>query len=669
MLILEDKYHFFDPDYWKNMIPAFDSRNHELTIVPLGYEGTLVTNLEQIAQNVNSLAKPIYRSINIFYNIFRNIEKINELIKEKNQVTLINTNEFIFCLRPTAHELKERLWAIHVSDYLWPDAVMTPVQKTLGTMDLNPSLSSLTIHFSLGEMVRPHGLSYNWKYRDFAILTPLAEIMPQLAGIYPYDSFIHGAWKITSKAILVIPKGTIVPEIYSKLGLDIVAYDPEKASLRTTIKTLILSRNGVFLKMSRNLTIPGAPAYLYGNKQINVNNPEFFDELFEENKNLSFGSDTSSLNAKLGYCFGFIRQMSSAIVNIGRKEAHHYYPYLQFAYEKIKEDLTIDEDKQISDFLSKYRPLSKLNPSGIVCCDFICNLDFRELQEFKVKYPDLFAEHISDATWAIKRWLMLGRKQSSKENLENIYRQNLNEFLLTDNLLFDTDINRTISQHLESQSERAELVLYILNLPETRRYNLRVAQQFVYEKERGLKIISQDLEFFIPKYSADSIKSALSAHSKFCVLDGSVLQTINAIRKHLVNPNMQDFEKLCLFANLPLIQFEIDEDILLSSYSNLFHVKELIPGPDTIKELYETKIMNLGTLPSSALCEWKLYPIQKLWRKFNLEKEFNEFFPDDKMFWDSENTFVEIYRKLKAIKEANMAPGNMHDGSLAEFKE
>ena len=656
MLKIKDQYHIYDSNLWDKNIPAFDVKNCELTTVPLGYFGPLVTDLEQIAQNINALVIPIYRSIDIFYHLFRNIEKINELIKFKDKKILINTQRFIPYLRPSSQELKEKLWAVHASDYLWPDGVMRPIQKALQINAPLPTIS-LTVHFTLGEMVRPHSTNLNWDKRcKFAILVPLADL-PQLVNIHPYDSFIHGAWKISSRAILVIPKGTIVPDVYLKQGVTVVVYDSDKTSLRSTIKTQI-SRNGVYLKMSQNLCSRYGPAYLYGNKQINIINKEFFQQFLEENPHISFGGEIASCKG-LGYCFGFMRQMSLTIFkNILRDEA---YPYLEFAYEKIKANLTEQEQEKVLNFLKKYPPLNKLDVTKTlhpVSSDFVRNLNYAEFQEFKLKYPDLFTkltEFISDANWAVSRWLLVGREQGLKENLENICRDNLNRFLEMNNLLYTTDITHKIVASLESQSERSELALYILNLEEVRRYNDRIILQLGLEKQKGWNVIFTKAGFFVPKYCTDSVKSVLPSYSEFYFQkDNGFLQTIHAIQDYRVI-NTPDSEKLYLLLNLPVIKIETNEEILLNSYSNLSYARKMLIEEDICKELYEKEIRHVRYSEGSALYQWRHYSIQILWRKLNLEKEFKELFPDDALFWESKHTFVEIYRKLKAMRTLNSA--------------
>ena len=279
--------------------------------------------------------------------------------------------------------------------------------------------------------------------------------------------------------------------------------------------------------------------------------------------------------------------------------------------------------------------------------------------DFKSQFPGLFNVHtnyIVDATWAVKRWLMVGREQGIKENLEDIYKQNLKTFLSQHNAIFmNSNINDVIARNLEEESERADLALYILNIPETRDYNWRVANQILLEKREKIIIVSRNGSYFSTDYSAESIESALSQYTKTAVLfrDNYILPTIEIIRSYLTNP--QDYiydkeseEKLEIFTKLLPIKLETNLQTLKNSFSNICHAIEFIPNSDGENEIYTTKIRDIASLPKSILMPWKsLYGAHQLWRMFKLEKEFESLFENEQLFWNSEETFIGIYRKLK----------------------
>ena len=361
-LSISRKYHTFQEEDWNNYIPAFDTNKNKLTVIETSASTSLITDLKSIAQHVNNLVKPLYREVNTFYRCFKNIERINDLIQkslDKEKTSLIDLKPFCLALRPSISELQKSLWAVHVSDYLWPDAIIKPFSKQLSTQERSQGIS-LTVHFTLGEMVRPHNRIHTWKFRRIAILTPLSEIWNQLVSIYSYDTFIHGQWKISPKAILIVPENLTVPSLYSEQGIKIISYNSDKISLRKLIKNQIKEHKGIYLRMVRNLLFPGSPAYLFDDKKININNIEFFESLFQINKDLSFGPDVLSLNNKTGYCFGIIRQVSSKIKKLVRKDIsdssiEELYLYFEFVYSKIKEKLSLFEQEQIDNFLKDFK--------------------------------------------------------------------------------------------------------------------------------------------------------------------------------------------------------------------------------------------------------------------------------------------------------------------------
>lgn len=674
-LSISDKLASFDDSFWNDHIPAFDINKNELTAVHPQSTHFYITDLTQIAQQVNTLSKPIYQEIDKFYSLFRNIEKINKFIQQQQKFPLIDTNSFCRALRPSSQELKSRLWAVHVSDYLWPDAVMTPFIKKLGTQ-VKEQGHSITVHFSLGEMVRPHSNYLNWKYRDVAVITPLSELTGKLAGIYPYDSFIHGEWKISPKAILIVSKGIKVPDNYSQNGIKVVTFDPETSTLRKTIKKQIQENRGIHLKMVRNLLHPGSPAYLYGNKKLNVNNLEFFESLFQEYKDLSFGLDTMSLNNRNGYCYGMLRQFSGLLVNRFEKNPLdgsliEFYHYIEFLYDKLQHQLSDQERVELASFLKEYKPCANIVTTRVTyaATDIICNLTSTELVEFKARFPFMFpseTDYVIDASWAVKRWLMLGSERGKEEDLEGIYRNNLRAFFCRGNLsLLNSDVIDTIANYMEGESERAELVLYILNLPETKEYNRRVAVQYTLEIANNISLLSKNCRFFSTDYSADSLELALRAFETKSFFEISYMGEMNKyIKIYKDDPDGNFFteaskEKLHIFTNLLPINLETDLNTLKNSRANLLHAITHTPNNDAEDGVYNKSVADFQ-YEQSVLHIWKrTHGAYQLWRKFHLEKEYSSSYVNEQEFWNSNESFIEIYRRLKVLKSTSQTNLNL----------
>jgi hypothetical protein len=662
-LYISRKYHEFEAPFWNEHVPAFDPVKGKLTARRVGEHGSLITDWEEITRRIAALQPPTYTSCATFYNCFKNIEHINGLAKASGTIKLIDTLPWQRSLKPSAEELKDKLWAVHVSDYLWPDAILKPFQKRLGS--LKPAHNvSLTVHFSLGEMVRSHSEIYTWKYRNFAVLTPLSELVQQMVGIYPYDTFIHGEWKITKKAIVLVPENTTLPEVYLTEGSRVVTYDVNKTTLRKAIKHQINSEGGITLTMVRNLLLPGAPAYLYGHRELNINSMNFFENFLNEYPKLSFGPDTISLNNRNGYCFGLIRQITAHLMtNTDEDCLSVLYVYFNYVCNKIYELLKLEERIKIDEILEKYRPYlcassryKQVSKKYIfrASSDFVGNLNFKCLLKFRASYPQLFDSSIDDvviASWALKRWLWVGEKQAAEEGLETYYKLYMSFNLKQKTICFNSEIIDCLKQQLEGQSERVNLARYILNLPETRAYNSSIVMQSISKHGCDSK-----LQFFYDNYSIDSIPELLAAYTETSEFfeDNYLLPTVEILGKYIEGNTCSIFsenakEKLELFSKLFLFKAEWNISILRSSFANIRHAMRFIPSHLTKDELYSTSIQNLSSLPDSILMLWKIYGIHHLWNKLGLEKQFRAVFPIEAVFWNESKTFVDIYRSLKKI--------------------
>lgn len=455
-----------------------------------------------------------------------------------------------------------------------------------------------------------------------------------------------------------------------------ITFDPETTTLRKTIKKQILENRGIHLKMVRNILRPGSPAYLYGNKKLNVNNVEFFESLLQEYKDLSFGPDIMSLNSRNGYCYGLLRQFTGLLADRFKKnpfdsELKNLYHYMEFVYDKLQHQLSDQERAELAGFLQEYKPCASIVTTRVsyAATDIICNLTSAELDEFKMRFPSLFpsqTEHIIDAAWAVKRWLMLGSEHGKEEGLEEIYRSNLRDFFYKGNLiLMNSDIIDTIANHMEGESEREEQVLYILNLPETREYNRRVAVQYNQEMASNISILAENCRFFSTNYSADSLESALREFETKTFFDISYMEEMNNYIKIFKsdpegnNFNEESKEKLHIFAKLLPINLETNLHTLRNSRANLLHAIAHTPNSITENKLYNKSVADFQK-EESVLHNWKrTHGAKHLWRKFHLEKEYSSSFANEQAFWNSNETFVEIYRRLKALKSASQTNSNL----------
>jgi hypothetical protein len=183
--------------------------------------------------------------------------------------------------------LLDKIFAVHAtrnlpeSDYLqagWALNNATSLQKTLV-----PQVRK-TLHFALGELVRPVEGFMDWEDCPYAVVTPLRCLLPQLLNINCYDTFILGDLKLGPDTYLVLPV-----EIAEKIESQaiIVTYNPQNNTLREAVDELIFSKGGWHIEMN-NEDIEDVlhEAYVEGE---NVNSLEFFRSLKEGRPWLSVG--------------------------------------------------------------------------------------------------------------------------------------------------------------------------------------------------------------------------------------------------------------------------------------------------------------------------------------------------------------------------------------------
>jgi hypothetical protein len=184
-------------------------------------------------------------------------------------------------------QLLDKIYAVHAthilpdSDYLRAGWVMehcSPVQKVLF-----PQVRA-TVHFALGELVRPVEGVMDWEDCPFAVVTPLRYLLPQLINVNCYDTFILGDLKLGPDTYLVLPV-EIAERVESKAAM--VTYDPQTTTLRQAVDELIDVKGGWHIEMkSDDVEDVLHEAYLDGN---NVNTMEFFAPIKESCPWLSVG--------------------------------------------------------------------------------------------------------------------------------------------------------------------------------------------------------------------------------------------------------------------------------------------------------------------------------------------------------------------------------------------
>lgn len=174
-----------------------------------------------------------------------------------------------------ADDMRDKLYAVHATDELPVGVLKAGYGKDEGEL----AGVRTTVHFAIGELVRPVGKWMSWEKKKYAVVAPLRALLPQLVNLNCYDSFIVGDLEITDEMIVVAPVGTV--------GNKVWVYDAETVTLREAVDQAIASLGGWKVTMSgKNKHEQYLPAYVDGK---DINTFEFFSQLLEELPHLSLG--------------------------------------------------------------------------------------------------------------------------------------------------------------------------------------------------------------------------------------------------------------------------------------------------------------------------------------------------------------------------------------------
>jgi hypothetical protein len=420
---------------------------------------------------------------------------------------------------PSLSELREKLYAVHATDFLPLSGEMVAGAKHVDPdkQDKEPPSFRPTIHFALGQMVAEHG-RHSWDSKKFGVLLPLKDLEPQLANVSPHDTFIVGNLKLPPGAVVFVPEGTDTEGMPEHIQVQ-----PYKGSLRKAIDERIQDSGGWSVKMDG---VSNDDPAKVGDRDIN--SPEFFSELLKAKPGLSFGSHIGSEVGE-AFRFGAIEQalvqfsrgfdpFGIALSNFDAKFyrafiAHNAerlpqvtHPAAQRSLDEKKKNLeshlkvvdvdlkfrkkgfslsrTSDQTRARAASLSFLGPLalpllkSQLNvandakPRIPVMVEALSCLPPDELREFEKKNPELFQDvdkGALHARYAVSRWL---HQRSDREGLESLLLDGMQKAKEPLELLGE------LSSVLKEDSYRKETALSILRRP---------AVQMNLQQEEGMQ--------------------------------------------------------------------------------------------------------------------------------------------------------------------------------------
>lgn len=188
----------------------------------------------------------------------------------------------------TIDQLNENhVWATHALSRLPTEGVIKARRSWY---------QSPTVHFALGELVPSHP-NGSWENLKYAVLMPLRDLYPQVASFMALDTFTIGSVPLTSRSILVAPRGTQLE------GVTVHEYDPETTSLRDAVADAIRKQGGyVFGTAKGTGAMPSVKVgfeefinrsepydFMWKVEGPNVNTYEFFEPLMRRLPHRSFG--------------------------------------------------------------------------------------------------------------------------------------------------------------------------------------------------------------------------------------------------------------------------------------------------------------------------------------------------------------------------------------------
>lgn len=595
----------------------------------------------------------------------------------------------------TAETLATKIFAVHVTQFLPEEGVLraagNPIPRFLPT-----------IHFSLGEVVRPHQLG-NWESMPYAIITPLKSLEPQLLNLMAYDTFILGDFKLPPEAVLLLPKESVhlAPE-----GLKVVTYDRNTTTLRQAVDLLIKNKGGWPLRGLNNAGTMIHPVTING---WNINTSQFFAPLLARNPGASFGQHVVS-ESKKGARFGALDEWSRyrfAALSKGKE--------LQISSHKLSFEISlairhlnaIEREIETQNFptvskqsfyqarnrllawinlaklelmlrknygktffeISDYKSDQKLkyinlrdNPKSLFALaeSDIQNLPvFKEPKEFSGPDSDAqwLASHLQHVPWAEKerilkqfpKWV----NQSGKERIDLYY--SLNRTL---NLTFEDAKKENLFKKIE---QATSILLRTENESQLESLTSRIKKILAISLNQESKRVKNSLSLL----RLPSVQTLLENHFKIKFSNPKLLNLQDYLRANPATAN--SFE--------PLPQLPTDLTVLA-----LFMAFKMIPKPMALppfKSYAEARvtaeaidhniqiiasIKDLEQKPADVILTSNYYDpnqsllghlklmgdskLENFWKDLNLWKNFRTRFAKNEDFWKSDIPLIEIFRQL-----------------------
>lgn len=598
---------------------------------------------------------------------------------------------------PPLEVLESKVFAVHATSILPESGLLKASARDIHENKKwngnEPPSFRPTLHFALGELVQGHSL-WKWEGNPYAIVSPLKNLEGQLINVFPHDTFVLGDLLLQEGMILLVPKDTDISKISQ--GIEIKEYDP-KVGLRMAVDSIISEKQGWHIQMKPEGVAIGSVAYIEG---VEINDPKFFQSLFEKYPHISFGTHINpergdafrfgiidqTIQSSIQDYFSYRSRRSTTEVSFNRSLIVHNLQRLEQAienssinpqalqtFEEKKEKLLgwlniIDCDLETRQRLGKTFLGASESVQMIVLARRDSPAKLREfVDQIYLELPDAVQE--SEMSPTLLAELLCGMspqelKQFKTDNEAAFANVSLPEFYS-----HYAAKRWIIVKNEQAQNEELDQLLVnslgqLAAKPKERDGVFGTLKEFLNEESNRLETALVILRNpAVKKHLAEvyginfdeggpmNLREVIVAHPETRILFESqelslsdeqreayqFLDVIGQIHK----PRIELENVLHNFIEASCLAFEVkwSRDILHQNLETISKPMNIVRSLDNLE--------SRTTLILYEVLRRDKKPLE-IWSKVGLEKEYRKRFRTDSVFWNSDLSLIEIYRMLKA---------------------
>lgn len=551
-----------------------------------------------------------------------------------------------------------------------------------------------TIHFSLGELVQAHKVS--WENSPYTLISPLKNIEKQLVNVFAHDSFVVGNVRLVEGMTLLVPEGTDTSTLPSEV--EVVTYSPDQG-LRSAVDATIAAKQGWQFRMLPDSTAIGSVAFI---ENTEVNDADFFHALYEKYPAVSFGSHIESEHGD-AFRFGLVEQMLNFL---GKNYSDHWTRYATnetLLYRALilhnlqKLELTMKTSSLDPESIAVFDEKKEKVDSWLTIVD--CDLELRHtigktltgareeiqrivrakrtdpeaLRQYLLEIQALLPEAIQEQTlyleglaviirsmspeelaqfmqdntvlfekvnlaelyarYAVNRWILIKNDRAEKEGLNQLLSDSLDRYQGDQEQ--EDWVLKGLQEHLNENSNRLSTALSIMRLPSVRNHLINNLD-FYFTDSTQPTTLEQVIAAYpetrnMAKLNSDDIVDSEEIRNMLNGID--VAQKVLA----MLDDKIHDF-----------VSFEEAKNRAIEckwAYAMIRRYTDQIKTPlRTARDL--DKIFAGDQLSLYELLRRDSSPAA-FWQKLGLLEQYNSLFLNDAEFWRSELSLVEVYKALK----------------------